>query len=273
MLTAVMVAGGVPQPANLVSANELNNKTPNEASIETEALTETELLTESETADAGQEETVTEVVEESTEEILETETVEKISEAETVEETTEEISEAETAEVETETVEETTELSTKETESENDWDGVTTENIYEAENYKITFTLASHWNTGYNANIKIENTSDSAIENWYLSFDYNSEISNIWNAQIHEKTQNGYTIKNAVWNQDIPAGGFVEFGISGNQSFKGFAKKYEIQGSSKSFSEQHQRRLRLSDFRHRRRESGGHVPAARWRRRGQPPAV
>ena len=35
IITAAMVAGGVPQPANLVSANELNNKTPNEASTYT----------------------------------------------------------------------------------------------------------------------------------------------------------------------------------------------------------------------------------------------
>ena len=46
MLTAAMVAGGVPNPASLVSASEFNNEIVNEAETETEALTETEVSTE-----------------------------------------------------------------------------------------------------------------------------------------------------------------------------------------------------------------------------------
>ena len=211
MLTAAMMAGGVPNPANLVLADELNNKITIEANTETEASTKTEAAAESEiqseTEAVSQEETVTE-------DVSETDAVEGTTKETTEEETTEEetieesenVSETEIhTETETQTVEETVEASTEETE--NGWDGVTTENIYEAENYKVTYTLSSHWNTGYNANIKIENTSDTAIENWYLSFGYDSEIINIWNAQIHEKTQNGYIIKNAGLNF---AGTFID---------------------------------------------------------------
>ena len=64
------------------------------------------------------------------------------------------------------------------------WDQVTTENVFEGENYKVTFTLTSNWNAGYNATVKLENTGDSTIQNWYLGFDYNNSITNIWNAEV-----------------------------------------------------------------------------------------
>lgn len=76
------------------------------------------------------------------------------------------------------------------------WDGITTENIYEGNDFKITYTLTSYWDTGYNANIKIENTGNYDIEDWRLKFKSQNKISNIWNAEILENTENEYLIKN-----------------------------------------------------------------------------
>lgn len=42
---------------------------------------------------------------------------------------------------------------------------VVTESIFDGDNFKVTYTLSSYWDTGYNANIKIENTGDSTMEN------------------------------------------------------------------------------------------------------------
>lgn len=117
------------------------------------------------------------------------------------------------------------------------WDQVTTENVFEGENYKVTFTLTSNWDAGYNANIKLENTGDITIQNWYLGFDYNSYITNIWNAEVYSNEGNVYVIKNAGWNQDIDGGRSIEFGLSSNQSFKGFPKNYELLGSSTKVTE------------------------------------
>ena len=52
------------------------------------------------------------------------------------------------------------------------WDQATTEKVFEGTNYKVTFTLASYWDTGYNAAIKLENTGESTIQNWCLGFEY-----------------------------------------------------------------------------------------------------
>lgn len=108
------------------------------------------------------------------------------------------------------------------------WNQVTTENVFEGENYKITFILTSNWDTGYNANIKIENTGDSIIENWYLEFESKNKITNIWNAEISENVESEYKIKNAGWNQDISAQECVEFGVSGEGAFEGFPETYEL---------------------------------------------
>lgn len=117
------------------------------------------------------------------------------------------------------------------------WDQVTTENVFEGENYRVTFTLTSNWDAGYNANVKLENTGDSTIQNWYLGFDYNNSITNIWNAEVSSNEGNEYVIKNVGWNQDIAAGHSIEFGLSGDHSFKGFPENYELIGTSTEVTE------------------------------------
>lgn len=109
-------------------------------------------------------------------------------------------------------------------------DGVTAEDIYEGKNFNVTFTLTERWKGGYNATVKIENTGDDIIENWSLGMDYSSEVSNIWNAAVSAHTENYYVIKNAGWNQNIEAGKSVEFGISGQEDFKGFPEGYQLIG-------------------------------------------
>lgn len=111
------------------------------------------------------------------------------------------------------------------------WDGVTTESVYEGENFKVTFALSGYWNGGYNANVKVENTGNTLIENWTMEVDYAGAISNIWNAVIDSSENGKYIIKNAGWNQNIAVGGSAEFGISGQENFPGFPKKYTLLGS------------------------------------------
>ena len=116
------------------------------------------------------------------------------------------------------------------------WDGVTTETTYTGEDYKVIFTLTGHWSGGYNASVTIENTSDSAIHNWYLAYDSIYEISNIWNGEIYHTTENSTIIKNAGWNQDILVGGSVSFGFTGTGEFTGFPTKYDIVTKSRETS-------------------------------------
>ena len=115
---------------------------------------------------------------------------------------------------------------------------VTNEKIYESENYNVIFSLTSSWENGYNANVKIENTGDDTIQNWYLSFKYDEQITNIWNAEISTHEENQYIVKNAGWNQDIVAGGSIEFGISGSTAFNEFPENFNIVGENKEVREE-----------------------------------
>lgn len=118
------------------------------------------------------------------------------------------------------------------------WDGVSTVSNYVGKNYNVTFTLASHWNGGYNANIKVENTGDSVIENWYLSFALDNALTSMWNAEVVSNEAGLYVVKNAGWNADIAVGGSVEFGISVNEDFKGFPAVYTLLGESTQVQEE-----------------------------------
>lgn len=133
------------------------------------------------------------------------------------------------------TEEETTEEFTQD--DTNDWDGESTESVYEADGYEVIFKLDSYWDGGYNASVKVKNTSDNTIEDWHLAVDTECEIGNIWNATVYKEEETGYIVKNAGWNQDIVAGSSVEFGFSGSGDFTGFPTSYELKGESRQTQE------------------------------------
>ena len=56
--------------------------------------------------------------------------------------------------------------------------------VYQEKEYKIIISLKEHWDSGYNANVKIENIGEETIENWYLQWVYEEDITNIWNAEV-----------------------------------------------------------------------------------------
>lgn len=84
----------------------------------------------------------------------------------------------------------------------NGWDGKTTEKVYEDETCKITYMLNSHWDTGYSAKIKVENTGKTTIQDWALGLEGNIKISEFWNVEIILDNENNYIVKNAGWNQE-----------------------------------------------------------------------
>ncbi len=116
-------------------------------------------------------------------------------------------------------------------ETQDGWDNSPVESVYENEGYRVIFSLTGHWSNGYSANVEIENTGSKTIENWTIEFEFPGNISNIWNAEIISNENNKYIIKNAGWNQDISAGGSIEFGIIGTEEFPGFPQRYQLIGN------------------------------------------
>ena len=117
------------------------------------------------------------------------------------------------------------------TTGENEEESFEYENTYISENFDVNFKLDNMWDTGYNATITINNTSDSVIENWCLTFPLNETISNIWNATVSETYEEFYVVKNAGWNQDIAVDGSVSFGITVYEPFTEYPEYYTILGN------------------------------------------
>lgn len=76
------------------------------------------------------------------------------------------------------------------------------------------------------------------IEDWKIEIAYDGTISNIWNAIIEGHSDGKYVVKNDVWNQDIEANSYVEFGISGNAEFKNYPTEYRMMNVIKSNSKE-----------------------------------
>lgn len=95
----------------------------------------------------------------------------------------------------------------------------------------MTSSLLGYWDGGYNASVEIENISDATLQNWYIQFESEAGITNIWNAEIVSVENSRYIVKNAGWNSDIPVGGSIQFGMSFNMNFKGFPTAYEVIGN------------------------------------------
>lgn len=106
-----------------------------------------------------------------------------------------------------------------------------TVSVFEKDGVKYTFTLYSSWNTGYNASIRIDNNTEEKIDDWKIEMLYDGSISSVWNAVIVSGENGKYIIKNADWNQDIDAGSYVEFGLSGQESFINFPTSFAMLNS------------------------------------------
>ena len=80
---------------------------------------------------------------------------------------------------------------------------------------QVGFTVRDDWGTGFVADMSITNNRATAIDGWVLEFDFDRQITNIWNAAIVSHIGTRYVIRNAPWNPMIPPGGRVEVGFQG----------------------------------------------------------
>ena len=86
--------------------------------------------------------------------------------------------------------------------------------VFDKNGLKADFKVDSQWTGFFNGTITVTNTGTQPLEDWALTFDFPHEITNIWNAAIIEHQPGVYTVKNLVWNQDIPVGGSINFGFT-----------------------------------------------------------
>ena len=89
-------------------------------------------------------------------------------------------------------------------------------NKYIGDGYEVEFKVTNQWPGAFNGEFVLTNTSDKPLENWTLKFDFEHEITNMWNAQIVTHEANSYIIKNQEYNQDVAPGSSVNIGFQAN---------------------------------------------------------
>lgn len=84
------------------------------------------------------------------------------------------------------------------------------------DDFSADYRLESDWGYGFVAGITLTNISSETIEDWKLSFSYDRNITNVWNAETVSHDGNTYLLKNAGYNADLKPGESVYIGFNGN---------------------------------------------------------
>ncbi|WP_306215935.1 endo-1,4-beta-xylanase [Actinoplanes sp. RD1] len=84
---------------------------------------------------------------------------------------------------------------------------------------RVSYSVASQWNSGFTAAITITNTGSTAWSGWDLGFSFaaGQTVSQAWNATA---TQTGTTValRNASYNATVAPGGSVSLGFNGTHT-------------------------------------------------------
>ena len=88
------------------------------------------------------------------------------------------------------------------------------------EDYSVEYYVDNDWGSGFAARIEITNNTDITLEDWVLEFDFERNITNIWNGIVDKHEDKHYVIRNAGHNANIAAGQTVSFGFNGEDGTK-----------------------------------------------------
>ena len=77
------------------------------------------------------------------------------------------------------------------------------------------FQVTSVWDTGYNANLVINNVGTSTLGSWSAALSDTDSVVSTWNGSS-SAVAGGYQITPASWNASIPAGGSATLGFTFN---------------------------------------------------------
>jgi GH18 family chitinase len=86
-----------------------------------------------------------------------------------------------------------------------------------------TFSFTDQWTTGGQASFQLTNGTALTTAGWTLQFDWNANITSIWNGSIQSHVGNHYTVVNASWNGALTPGAAAEVGCVYTTSTPGVA--------------------------------------------------
>ncbi len=78
----------------------------------------------------------------------------------------------------------------------------------------VQFAVTSDWGSGFNGDVTIRNTTGTAYGSWTVEFDFDGQITTLWNGVIASQSGSRYTVRNESWNGSLAAGGSTTFGFT-----------------------------------------------------------
>lgn len=81
------------------------------------------------------------------------------------------------------------------------------------EDFHTGFVIESDWQTGCTGYIEITNDAEKELTDWILEFDFDYEITGIWNADIVEHQENHYAIGCKDYNATLASGASLQIGF------------------------------------------------------------
>ncbi len=78
---------------------------------------------------------------------------------------------------------------------------------------KYEYKIISDWGSGFQGQIVVENNSSRAYKSWRLTFDYNSNITDLWGAELVSQSANKITVKHPSWDLNLAPGEKITIGF------------------------------------------------------------
>jgi len=63
--------------------------------------------------------------------------------------------------------------------------------------------------------VTVRNTTTTAYGSWTAAFDFDGQITSLWNGVIASHSGSRYTVRNESWNGSLAAGASTTFGFTG----------------------------------------------------------
>ncbi len=92
-----------------------------------------------------------------------------------------------------------------------------TKRIEKKDGYEVDLIVTDEWDNGFNAEIRINNTSELPIEAWMLSFESNFIINNFWGAKNIKNEGQNYIYANEIWTNPINPHQSMTIGITASK--------------------------------------------------------
>ena len=94
--------------------------------------------------------------------------------------------------------------------------------------FSASFTVLNNWGTGYTAALTLTNETNRIIEDWFIDFEWDSQVDTVWNAVLLEQNGSHFVMGNSSYNQNIEPGQSVTICLQSNNINGVISQPYNI---------------------------------------------